>query len=136
MIEGIRCPPGTHKYRPLGKVLYCSGCADVQPLLLEVDDAGSSGRETPHAPEVVAYEPPEPTPADLEAHIHRLRQAAGLADRDAEQQHLFGQRHEFDGDLSDLEVIQRSNEREWPRVRVDEGYRTDAADDTLPSAGL
>ena len=133
MIEGIRCPPATHKYRAHGKVLYCSMCGDVQPILIEESAGGSTGIVTVKQPPPDAYyeQPPEPTAADMEAHIARLREAAGLAEREAEQQTLFGQRNGYDGDLSDLEM-----QRDLPRSRVDEGYNTDPREDRLPSAGL
>ena len=134
MIEGIRCPPATHKYRAHGKVLYCSMCGDVQPIVLEEVSRETSftTKLNGHVPEP-QYEAdlPDPTAADMEAHIARLREAAGLAEREAEQQTLFGQRNGYDGDLSDLEM-----QRDLPRSRVDEGYNTDPREDRLPSAGL
>jgi hypothetical protein len=140
VIEGIRCPPACHKYKPHGKVLVCTACADVQPLLLADDTPApqrSTGNAPPTAPEPYYEQPPEPTAADMEAHIARLRQAAGLAEAEAEQQSLFGQRQPFTGDLSDLEMMQRSNGLEWPRVPVNEGYNIhDLRDDRLPDPGL
>ena len=143
MIDGIKCPPGCHKYRPLGKVLFCTGCADVQPLLLDIPDVPRGSIAEP--PEEPAWpididKPPQTIPVSDEAQMDMLRNLRDLVNQGGtptpEQMDLLGQRHVYDGDMPDEEVINRSNELTWPKVRVDEGYRTDPLDDSIPSAGL
>lgn len=132
MIEGIRCPPATHEYRVLGKILFCTRCADVQPLVLEEPAAVSPPGSVWNNPPEPAYDRPlEPTAADMEAHIARLREAAGLAERQAEQQDLFGARRDYEGDLADLEMAPPT-----PRGRVDAGYRTDPHNESLPAENV
>lgn len=136
MIEGIRCPPGVHKYRAYGKVLFCASCADVQPLLLDEPVVSPQGVTRNHPP---APEPeeaiPETIPASDEAQMDMLRNLRDLVAKggvpDPAQMDLLGERREWDGNLSDLEM-----QRDLPRARVDEGYNTDPREDRLPSAGL
>jgi hypothetical protein len=92
----------------------------------------------PRADPVLA---PTETVADYEAQMAMLRDLKNLVANNgtptAEQLDLLGQRRPFDGDLADLELVQASNEREWPRVPVNEGYNiADLRDDRLPDPGL
>lgn len=143
MIEGIRCPPATHTYVVHGKVLFCTACADVQALLLELADVPRQTLGAPPEDPVWPIDldrPPQTIPESDEAQMDALRALRDLVSKGGtpspEQLDLLGQRHEYEGDLSELEVIDQSNNRQWPRVPVTEGYNGSAADDRLPDAGL
>lgn len=145
MIEGIKCPPATHAYIPHGKVLVCTACADVQPLLLldvpdESRDVLSTRTDADPVWPIDLDRPPQTIPESDEAQMDALRALRDLVSKGGtpspEQLDLLGQRHEYEGDLSELEVIDQSNNRQWPRVPVTEGYNGSAADDRLPDAGL
>ena len=138
----MKCPPATHKYKPHGKVLICTACADVQPLLLDVPREAISQPQQDEAPAwpVDVPQPPQTIPVSDEAQMAMLRDLREMVARGGspspEQMDLLGTRHPYTGDFGEDELLNRSNTAEWPKVPVMEGYETDPRDDNLPSAGL
>lgn len=130
-MSGIKCPPATHTYKPLGKVLYCEACGDIQPVLLE--DAPGVTVESAYGADQGEGKPLHPpqgseevTQAELEAHVQRLRDALRLNEETEADDDRLGQRHAYDGDF----------EPDRPRVPVEEGFENTGYDDTLPQAGV
>lgn len=130
-MAGMKCPPARHAYIAHGKILFCTQCADVQALLLEEEPASARhGGFASVAPAAgltpfPAAEPErsEPTVAEMEAHIQKLRTWAGVAQENEEE---LGQRAPFTGEF----------EFDQQRARVDEGFQTDQYNDKLPDAGV
>lgn len=126
-----------HGYKPYGKVLFCSKCADVQPLLLSGEYDGQpesievkepTRREAPAHVEV--EDGPE-TVEDLEAQISLLRRSLNFEQAPQRGEQL-GLRHRLDGD----DLVDESNERTQPRVPVHEGFEGSALDEGLLDPGL
>lgn len=142
----MKCPAATHKYRPHGKFLICSACADVQPLLMsEPDDVPPPSGSIERPPRDSTAAPPPQAEYDaseidrIEATAALLREAAGLTNgkgrapmRDVPEQLDLGVRRSVEGqDLVDL-----SNAQATPRVPVYEGFAGSEFDEALPDPGL
>lgn len=137
-MSGIKCPPATHTYRALGKIAFCKRCADVQPLLLDV-----SRQTLPYTGAPPFVDLPEtddePSAEDVEAHIARIRELAGLSggernsantihEVDAALDDALGQRRTYEGEYAD-EALIADAPRTFPEV-------VDHNDDRLPDPGL
>ena len=114
-----------HKYRPFGQILYCTRCADLQPIFGAAQQSAPDILTSTDSPNGVQEPSPEsgPTSQELDAHIMRLRQEAGLIDSP------LGQRKPYPPVESDFEP-------EPQKARVDTGFGTDMYNDSLPGEGV
>lgn len=125
---GIQCPPATHNYHPHGKLLFCTQCGDVQPLLLDIPEPASHVEKEVVEPQVISA---DDSVAEAEAYLTRLRRAAGLPTKEPGG---------LDGEVDDLVarrgVYAEDFEPDRRRIPVPEGFEGHPQDDSLPGAGL